>query len=306
MTENLVYKYFPDRVRSVVDFLTELTSFTYDNADEIRKLKDEADNNVKTQKEFHLSWKVDMSFSEDLLFKGYEYVRPEPSQGNRRARGHYDHNKPWTDTIPYYTKYDPVLTVSKPYAYIIPQAWSEVALKLKNNGIEIFRTGNDTKLEVESYYIEDYSRSQRTTQGRNVMNNIKVRKRVQTMQYYKGDYVVIANQRHNKYIVEMLEPHAPNSFLAWNFFDSVLEGHDFYSIWGFESHLMEMLDEDESLKAEMERIKAENEEFANDPVAQLQFLYEKAPMYEIEKYNHLYPIARLVNEPDNSLKLNKQ
>ncbi|MEZ5011992.1 MAG: hypothetical protein R2744_10610 [Bacteroidales bacterium] len=54
------------------------------------------------------------------------------------------------------------------------------------------------------------------------------------MQYYAGDFVVDVNQRANRYIVEMLEPQAPESFFVWNYFDAVLESHDFYSVWGFE------------------------------------------------------------------------
>ena len=295
MSENLVYKYFPDRVRSVVDFLTQLTAFTYDNCSEIRKLKDEADSKIKTQETYHLDWKVDMSYSEKLLFKGYEYVRPEPVEG-RRTRGYYDHDRPWTDTIPYYTRYEPVLTVNKPWAYIIPQAWSDVVDKLCHNGVKAFRLASDTELEVETYYIENAEPSNRANQGHHINQDVEVRLKKQTLPYYKGDYVIVTNQRANRYIVGMLEPHAPSSYFVWNFFDPILESGDFYSIWGFESHLMELLHEDDELRAAVERRKAEDERFANDPMAQLRFIYERSPMYEIEKYNRLYPVARLVSE----------
>lgn len=298
MTENLVYKYFPDRVRSVVDFLTQLTAFTYDNCSEIRQLKDEADNKIKEQNIFNLEWELDRSYSENLLFKGYEYIRPEPSEG-RRMRGYYDHDKPWTDTIPYYTRYNPVLTVTKPWAYIIPQGWSDVVDKLKYNGIEVYRLKKDTGIEVETYYIENAERSERPNQGHYVNRNVKVRIVNQEMPYYKGDYVVITNQHANKYIVEMLEPHAPNSYFAWNYFDPILESHDFYSFRSFESQLMELLEKDEDLHAAMEKRKIEDESFARDQMAQLRFLYEHSSMYEIEKYNRLYPVARLISQPDN-------
>jgi len=298
MTETLVYKYFPDRVRSVMDFLTQLTAFTYDNCSVIRQLKDEADRKVRDRETYHLDWEIDMSYSEKLLFKGYEYARPEPTE-DRRTRGYYDHDRPWTDTISYYTKYDPVLTVTKPWAYIIPQAWSDVVEKLCHNGVKAFRLEEDTELEVETYYIDKTEPSGRANQGHHVNQNIKVRLEKQTIPYYKGDFLIITNQHANRYIVEMLEPHAPNSYFAWNFFDPVLESHDFYSIWGFESHLMELLHEDEGLRTEVEKRKSEDESFANDPMAQLRFIYERAPMYEIEKYNRLYPVARLIREPRN-------
>ena len=298
MTENLVYKYFPDRVRSVVDFLTQLTAFTYDNCSEIRQLKDEADKKIKEQNLYNLDWELDRAYYENLLFKGYEYVRPEPSEG-RRMRGYYDHEKPWTDTIPYYTKYDPVLTVTKPWAYVIPQAWSDVVNKLKYNGVTVYRLQNDRAIEVETYYIETSERSERPNQGHYVNRNVKVNIVNQEMPYFKGDYVVITNQHANKYIVEMLEPHAPNSYFAWNYFDPILESHDFYSFRGFESQLMELLEKDADVRAAMEKRKIEDESFASDQMAQLRFLYERSPMYEIEKYNRLYPVSRLMSQPDN-------
>lgn len=298
MTENHVYKYFPDRVRSVVDFLTQLTAFTYDNCSEIRQLKVEADMKIKDQDTFHLAWEIDMSYSEDLLFKGYEYVRPEPSEG-MRMRGYYDHDKPWTDTIPYYTKYDPVLTVKKPWAYIIPQAWANVVDKLRYNNVLVYRLVKDTQLEVENYYVEKAEPAGRPTQGHNVNRNVQLRIVNQEMPYLKGDYVIITNQHANKYIIEMLEPHAPSSYFAWNYFDAILESHDFFSFRNFESQLMELLDNDKDLQTALEEMKTKDENFASDPNAQLRFLYERSPMYEIEKYNRLYPVARLLSKPDN-------
>lgn len=95
----------------------------------------------------------------------------------------------------------------------------------------------------------------------------------------------------------MLEPHAPNSFFAWNYFDAVLESQDFYSVRSFESLLMELLAEDEELSEAFEKKKSEDESFASDRNAQLMFLYRRSPMYEIAKYNSLYPVARFTGDP---------
>lgn len=298
MTENLVYKYFPDRVRSVVDFLTQLVKFTSENNVEIRRTKDEADELVKNKELFHLAWKLDTDFREKLYFRGYEYVRDNNGPNRGRRSGHYDHQQPWEDTIPYYTKYDPLLSVRKPYAYIVPQAWDEIIQKFSNNGIESYRLSKDISIEVECYYIDQVKASSRATQGHKINTGVEVHSIIQNMQYYKGDYVVMVNQHANKYIVEMLEPHAPNSFFAWNYFDPILESHDFYSIWGFESHLYELLDDDKDLQALLNEKKVGNPEFAADPIAQLQFLYENTDASEIEKWNRLYPVTRLLNEAD--------
>jgi hypothetical protein len=101
----------------------------------------------------------------------------------------------------------------------------------------------------------------------------------------------------------MLEPNAPSSFFAWNFFDPILEGGEFFSIWGFESHAKEMLDNDAALKADFDKKLANDAEFAKDPVAQLQYIYQKAPQSEVDKLNNLYPVGRIIKE--TNLKLEK-
>ena len=297
MTENLVYKYFPDRVRSVIDFLTQLVGFTSDNAREIRELKDRADEAIKKQEEFHLAWELNPDVHEDLLFKGYEYVMSE-SSGPGRRRGVYDHNQPWEEIIPHYTEYKPVLSVKKPFAYIVPQAWEEIIEKFDNNNVKYYRLEEDREIEVENYYIEEVESSNRANQGHKLNMNVKVKAVTQNMQYYKGDYIVPVNQHSNRYIVEMLEPHAPNSFFVWNYFDPILESHDFYSIRGFESHLFELLEEDDELRADLEAKKAEDPSFAKDQGKQLEYLYYKTEFSEIEKNNRLYPVARINKETE--------
>jgi hypothetical protein len=295
MTENLVYAPFPDRVRSVYDFMIQLLTFTSENEKEIINLRFKAKNQVMTQKEFVLDWTLDMTKSEKILFKGYEYEQTT-TPISKRSTGFYNHNKPWADTIPYYDYFNPSLKVIAPYAYVIPQAWDEVITRIKNNGVEMFRFAHDTTIDVESYYISKNEPSTRATQGHFMNTKTELKTTVQKMHYFAGDYVITVNQQSNKYIVNMLEPNAPSSFFTWNFFDPILEGGEFFSIWGFESHAKEMLDKDPALLAEYDKKMASEPEFAKDPVAQLQYIYQKAPQSEVDKGNNLYPVGRIVNE----------
>lgn len=96
----------------------------------------------------------------------------------------------------------------------------------------------------------------------------------------------------------MLEPQSASGFFAWNFFDSFLEGQDWYSVWGFESHLKELLDHDPALREAFEKAKQSDTNVASDPVAQLQWLYQHTPASELEKRTRLYPVARLMDAGD--------
>jgi hypothetical protein len=148
---------------------------------------------------------------------------------------------------------------------------------------------------VETYYIDSYEPARRATQGHYFNSNVKMRTVTQEVDFFRGDYVVPVNQKSKKYIVTMLEPQSASGFFAWNFFDSFLEGQDWYSVWGFESHLKELLDSNPELRKAFEKAKQEDADVASDPVAQLQWLYQNTPVSELEKRTRLYPVGRLMN-----------
>jgi hypothetical protein len=293
MTENLVYVNYPDRVKSVIAFITHLVNYTSENGSEIRALRIAAENETKQRKEYVLDWAIDTEKSDKIVFKGYETEQKVTPISNRTTTV-YNHDKKWSDTIPFFNYFKPVLSVEAPMAYIVPQAWDDVIERMRLNGVIITPLERDTIIEVESYFIEKVTPSTRATQGRFMNTAIELNNSVGNQQYYKGDAVIYVNQRSNNYIVHMLEPKAPASFFTWNFFDSILEGGEFFSIWGFESHAKEMLDKSDELRAEFEKMKAADPDFASDPVAQLQYIYQKAPHSEADRGTNRYPVARLL------------
>lgn len=295
MTENLVYVPYPERVKSVIEFITHLVNYTSENTQEIRSMRIAAAAETSARKEYVLDWAVDTERSDKILFKGYETEQTTTPISNRTTTT-YNHNKPWSDSIPYFNYFKPVLTVKAPLAYIVPQAWGEVIERMKLNDVIIKPLERDTILEVESYYIEKVTPSTRSTQGRFMNTGIELKSSSGKREFYKGDAVIYVNQKSNNYIVNMLEPMAPASFFTWNFFDAIMEGGEFFSIWGFESHAKEMLDKSDVLRAEFEKKKESDPDFASDPVAQLQYIYEKAPHSEVAKGTNQYPVARLLKQ----------
>jgi hypothetical protein len=294
MTETLVYKPYADRVRGTWQFINELVRFTAENHSEIRRLRTEAAKLTLAKKEYVLDWDQDTTRWDLIPFRGYRYEDTlTPITG--RKTGFYNHDKPYTDTIKYYNYFYPAVTITAPDAYIVPFAWEQVIDRLHINGVEMRQLSNDTSLMAETYYIESYEPAKRATQGHYFNSGIKVRSVTQKMDFLKGDYLIPVTQKAKNYIVYMLEPQSESGFFAWNFFDSFLEGQDWYSVWGFESHLKSLLDHDPQLRAAFEKAKSESTSLSTDPVAQLQWLYQHTPVSELEKRTNLYPVARIIN-----------
>jgi len=295
MTENHVYKSYNDRVRSAYSFIVSLVEYSNLNSDKIISNKERVDKAIENQKEFVLRYKLDTSKYSFINFKGYEAGQfRSPLTGLMRFG--YDKTKPWEKEIKYFDYYIPEISVQKPEYYIVPQAWSEVIERLKMNNIAMKRLVKDTSLTVDVYYITNYEDGKRRYNGHFTHRNVETRTETQKIAYYKGDYVIKLNQKSNRYIIEMLEPKGEESFFVWNFFDSCLETREYFSSYGFEKNAINYLNEHPKFKAEFNKKRKEDKEFASNHRAQLAYIYHNTEWDEIS-YNR-YPVAR-INEKLN-------
>jgi hypothetical protein len=295
MTENHVYKDFKDQVESVYFFLDALVGFASKNASTIIHTKKEADKIASISVPFISEWELDTSRYDLIEFKGYEMVR-KTSLLTGGQSWYYDRDAPYTNTVPYYQYFNEAATISKPDCYIIPQAWDGAIERLKINGIVMNRLDRDVALTVESYYITDVRHSERPYNGHFRNSSIGIRKEIQDVFFRKGDYVVVMNQPENRFIMEVLEPTTMDSYLSWNFFDPIFDRREYFSPYGFEKKAFQYLDAHPDLNAAFQKKKSEDEGFARNHYAQLQFIYENSPF--MEKSYRRYPAYRYSGDPD--------
>ena len=203
----------------------------------------------------------------------------------------YDRNEPYTKKIPYYNHFVPSLSVQKPVAYIIPQAWDLVVQRLELNGVQMKRLSADAEVEVETYRLGEFQ-TRNAWEGHYFHYGLKVETRTEKRRFHAGDYVVYCNQPANRYLLETLEPQAPDSWFAWNFFDAVLMQKEYFSAYVFEDLAAGFLKENPTVKAELEQKKATDADLAADASAQLDWVYRHSPWYEPS--HRVYPVARLL------------
>ena len=290
MPETHMLKAFDKRVESTYKLLQTYVEIVSRDAAIIGKNKRSADQAVAKQQSFPLSWKLDEKVYDTLTFKGFA-AKYKPSTVSGADRLYYDRNEPFTKQIKEWNKFEPLVTVEKPVAYIIPKAWDRVVALLKLNGVKVQQLANDGELAVDSYYITDYKTAARPYEGHYLHNTVLLATRPQSLQFYAGDYIVYVNQPQNRYIVETLEPQATDSFFSWNFFDSVLDQKEHYSAYVFEDTATGILKDNPELQKQLDQKKSADAEFAKNPRAQLEFVYKNSNYYES---THLrYPIARL-------------
>jgi hypothetical protein len=299
MPETHMLKPFDKRVESTYKLLQTYVSLVSRDAELIGKNKRKADQDVISQKQFPLTWKLNETLYDTLSFKGFTAKR-KPSTVSGADRLYYDRDAPYTKNIKYWNKFEPQLIIEKPVAYVIPKAWDRVVALLKLNGVKVQQLAGDFELAVESYYISDYKTSPRPYEGHYLHSNVQLTTKKQVLKFYSGDYIVYTNQPQNRYIIETLEPQAIDSFFAWNFFDSVLDQKEHYSAYVFEDTATGLLKSNPELQAKLDQEKAKDTVFAKNPAAQLEFVYKNSNYYE--KTHLRYPIARLQENSKHELK----
>jgi hypothetical protein len=290
VTETHMLKPFSQRVDATYEFLLSSMEVAdkFINEIIISRIKSKAAS--VSQDKFYLNWQLDTTHVDSLLFKGYD-IDTKKSEITGKERIVFNHNKAYSRNIPFASNYLPSDSIVKPRAYIIPQAWQEVIERLQLNGIEMQELKSDSVVKAEVYYIENYQTGKNPYEGHYLHSKITTRKEQQEIKCLKGDYLVMANQWKNRYIVETLEPTAVDGFFAWNFFDEILQQKEWFSDYLFEDMAVTMLADNPQLKSDFEERKSRDTVFANDSWAQLTYLYQHSKYYE--KSHLRYPILRI-------------
>jgi hypothetical protein len=289
--ETHMLKPYPQRVKATYALMQSFIEFTSKNSAQITALRAEQKAAQKAQQTFPIAWKLDRSRSKEITYKGYASGR-KASEVSGLPRLYYDRSKPYDVKVPFYNYYVDTLSVQKPVAYVIPQGWWKVVELLQQNGIRMQRLPKDTTMEVESYKIEKYTSSPRKYEGHHLNSNVQVTATIQKVAFRKGDYLVPMNTDANRFLIEVLEPQAEDSYFAWNFFDPILGQKEGFSAYVFEETAAQFLKDHPEVKKALEERKAADAEFAKSASAQLNFVYQASPYYE--PAHNRYPVYRLL------------
>jgi hypothetical protein len=289
--ETHMLKPYAQRVEATKKMLESFLEFTASNGKKIHELREQAKTAYQVEKSFPIACKNDRSKFKEIVYKGYASGRKN-SLVSGLPRLYYDRSKPYSITVPFYNFYTDTLSIIKPKAYIIPQGWYKVIDRLIANGIKYSRLKKDSIIEVEAYRIESYQSSPRPFEGHHVNTNVQISSSIKMISFRKGDYLILLDQKANRFLIETLEPQAEDSYFAWNFFDPILGQKEGFSDYVFEETAAEYLSQHSELKTKLEQRKKTDSVFAGSARSQLDFIYRNSPYYE--KAHMQYPVYRLV------------
>lgn len=289
--ETHMLKPYDQRVKATYALMQSFIEFTTKNCEEIKTLRNQTKQAVKSATEFPISWALDKSKFKEVTYKGFEAGR-KPSEVSGTPRLYYDRNKPYEKTIKIFNYFPAKSFITKPTAYIIPQGWWKVVDLLKLNKVQMWQLKKDTAIEVEVYKIDDYKTMARQYEMHHVNSDVKTSTSLQSIQFKKGDWYIPMNQEANRFLIETLEPRAEDSYFAWNYFDAILGQKEGYSAYAFEDIAADYLKTNPEAKLKLEQRRATDTSFAKDGRAQLNFVYQNSQWYEPAHMR--YPVFRVI------------
>ncbi len=201
----------------------------------------------------------------------------------------------WTDKpinikVPWFRNVKIVKSINPPIAYLIPKQWKEVTELLLLHGLDIEVLSTPMELEVEKVRFVNPKWQERPYEGR-LPVTYSVENFIEKQLFPEGTIVVYLNQRTAKVAIHLLEPEGPDALVAWGFFNPIFEQKEYVENYVAEKLARDMLAADESLKIEFEEKLKSDTTFAKNPVARLNFFYQRSPYRD--KNMNVYPITRL-------------
>ena len=279
-TEAHMLKPFNERVAATRAFLDVLLEAATENAGEVARLRALQHKAFLAADSAAVAWRLDTTAVDSLEFPGFE-ARYEWSNVTGARRLRYDRTAPYSRRIAHMHTFEPSRWAPIPGAYVIPQAWRHVIERLEANGVIAHPLERDTVLMLETATINAHEAAARPYEGHHYRTISNVSREMMAIQLFAGDLVVPLEQPAARYLVETLSPEAVDAFMAWNFFDSILQQKEYFSSYVFEETAQRMLEDNAELKAAFETAKmAASEAAPLSARAQLDWIYKRSPHFE--------------------------
>ncbi|PIB31100.1 hypothetical protein BFP78_12680 [Gaetbulibacter sp. 5U11] len=290
MVETHMLKPYKQRVEGTFELMKSMIEIIEEDHEQIKSLRQDYSQQLIAKKTYPLQWEIDTTKTTILNFKGFE-GNMIPSNITDADRLKFDRNKPFTKQITYQNYFKPSLEIEIPKAYIIPQGWWNVIELLKLNDVDMTPLSKDSTITIQSYKIDNYQTRSQAYEGHYQHYNTTIKVSEETITFNKGDFIIKTNQEAFRYLIETLEPQAPDSFFNWNFFDTILQQKEGFSPYVWEDKAELILRQDPKLRINFNLKKSYDKDFASNWYAQLDWLHKQSVNYE--KSHLQYPVYRL-------------
>ncbi len=180
--------------------------------------------------------------------------------------------------------------VALPEAWWIPAAWSDLGSLLDLHGIAYEVVEDTVEVEVVSYRLPDAKIADEPFEGRVRVDPGEPVIETGPRRFLPGALRVPADQPLRTLAALLLEPLSEDSIFQWGGMLEILQRTEYFEAYVLEPMARAMMEEDPGLRAAFEERLTQDEDFAGDARARLEFFYQRTPYFD-DRWK-LYPIAR--------------
>jgi murein tripeptide amidase MpaA len=291
LVETHSWKTYPVRIKATAETIRATLAQVAQNGQSWLATAKEVDRQsaLSAGKEFALTYQTGKN-STLIDFKGYQYTRTL-SDVSGALMTRYDESKPQTWRIPLYNTNSPLLSVKAPVAgYVVPPAFADmVEAKLRIHGIDSRRLiGDRYDVAVERFEVRESKLSSQSFESHQGLT-VKGQWQPVLSGIAPNSLFVPIMSPKIRLIMGLLEPEAPDSLLAWGFFNGRFERKEYMEDYVAEEVAREML-KDPAIKTEFEAKLAADADFAKSAQQRLEFFARKHPSWDINYRS--YPVLR--------------
>ena len=271
-------KPFPKRVQSTLVFIQGTIEWMKERHAAIEMAREQIPIWEGTLDEFAFNYQLTDDKTE-IMFKGFEYTEPVSEvTGVKRLKYHND--KPYEKKVPYFNTYAPKSKVKIPEHIILGGQCSKVIERLDANNIEYTVIEEAVTKDVLATRVQSYQNGDKPYEGHFLHNKVEVDYVEKKVNLKPGDLMIPVRQKGFRFLMSVLTPDNPDSYFAWNFFDSYVQQKEYFSPYVFEDKASEILAENPTLKAEFHRKQDQDKDFRESSWEQLYFIYRNSDYYE--------------------------
>ena len=297
LVETHAWKDYATRVRITHNAIVAMIDLTAERGADWLKLAHDADGRA-----IHLGGEtVPLDYkatatSRTIDFLGYAYTRT-PSDVSGALMTRYDERKPAVWKIPLRDDVQPSVTVVTPTGgYIVPAAHAAwIAQKLVQHGVQFRTLDHPMPHAAVETFRADKATFAATSNESHQHLTLEGAWKPEARDIGGGALFVPVAQPKARLVIELFEPQAPDSLVAWGEFNNAFEQKEYMEDYVAEDVARAQLQADPALAAQFRKKLADEPAFAKDADARLRFFYRRSPSWD-ERLD-LYPVMRMATVP---------
>jgi len=214
-----------------------------------------------------------------LKFKGIKYSKNKSAlSGQTEVK--YIGEKQYYDALPIFWQKDVEKTVKVPAVFYIPPAYPHIIEKLKLHGVEVDTVAqSEAVTDLYVAKVKHHKFDNAPFEGR-----FRVTAEFKYLsldnQLMTGWSKIETTQPLGELATHLLHPEAPDSFFAWGEFNTIFQRTEYMENYALAPYARKMLKDKPALALEFDKKIREDDAFANDAQARLDWLYQRTPFYD--------------------------